>query len=233
MQIRYELAQDGRRRAVTDGLAPFNQFEIALEMAASVGEDAAANLLRYIGDYLAASGKRLQPGETIRYGWSTLRFAQMPPESYLFVSELADPFSSANDQYVPGAARAITIIAEQDSAVQRNGMVAPSHHPHRTETAVVCSRVAPGRPIRVLVFDRLKAVAPDDSGWFIGCGDKSHNHDDATELYRIFLVRLAELDPRIVYYLALPEGSRIVFERRKVIVFPPGQQEGIYDEGGA
>ncbi len=222
---------DGRRRASTVGLASIEQSEIALDLPASIAEEAATHLLNFIADYLLASGRTISSGETMRYGWSTLRFDQSPPDPTLVISELADPFSTNIDHYVPGAARAITIIAEQDAVVQRNAVVMAGHHPHRSETAVVCARVVPGVPVRVLVFDRFATQELDDSGWFIGCGDATHNHNDASELFRVHLVRVAELDPRIVYYLALPEGTRVVFERRRVIVFAPGVQAGRVDEG--
>lgn len=232
MPIRFVPAPDGRRRAMTEGLMPLNGAEFGLEFAAEIPDAAALRVLTYVGDYIARSGQRIQAGETMRYGWTTLRFVPVAP-GLLMVEELADPFALTAERYVAGAAQAITILARQDAAVVRNGVAAPGHHPHRSETAVICSRIAPGTPRRVMVFDRALPTQqrPDDSGWFIGCGDPTHDHNDVRQLALVHLVHLVDLDPRIVDYLALPEGARVVFERSRLLVFAPDAQEGRLDDG--
>lgn len=227
MQFRFETGPGGQRRAVTQGMAGMGQYEFALDITDHVTDDTATQVLRYVTDYVATSGQKILPGETMRYGWSTLRFTQ--DGEWLVVEELANPFATSADAYIRGAARSIAILTEQDAAVQRNAIPAAGHHPHRSELAVVCRRLAPDQPRTVMVFDRLKSQRTDDSGWFIGCGNQAHNHNDVNELARIHLVYVAELDPRVVYYLAMPEDTRVVFERTKVIVFAPGQQDGRVD----
>ncbi len=232
MQIRYETRADGVRGALTSGLAAMGQAEFVLPMTPGMADEAAVRVLRYIADYVAASGQHILPGETMRYGWSTLRFSPATADGgLLLIEELADPFAATADSFIPGTAHAVAILQEQDNAVARHGIPRVAHHPHRSELAVICRRLAPSQPHKVMVFDRLKAKASDDSGWFVGCGNPAHDHNDLHELARIHLIYLAELDPKVVYYLAMPEDTRVVFDRGKVIVFAPGQQDGRLDEG--
>jgi hypothetical protein len=229
MQIRYETTLNGENRAVTTGLAEMGQTEFALVQTANLTEDAAARVLRYIADYVVASGRHIKSGETMRYGWSTLRFSPSSDGTNLMVEELANPFSPRSDTYVRGAATALAILLEQDATVRRNGVQTIAHHPHRSELAVICRYVTPQSDL--MVFDRLKSTRQDDSGWFVGCGNPNHNHNDANELGKIHLVHLAEISPKIVAYLAMPEDTRVVFDHGSVIVFAPGQDDGRDDTG--
>jgi hypothetical protein len=229
MQIRLETRGDGLQRLVTQGLNEFNQQDFALELLSDVSENEATQLLRYIGDYVASSRQNILPGETMRYGWSTLHFSQDAGADVLTVEELADPSSIGADHYVRGAVTAISILRDQDETVKRNNLRAPGHHPHRSEKAVICRRVSPNQDWRVLVFDRVQARQDDQSGWFVGCGSGSHDHNDVNELATMHLVYLVDREPRILSYLALPGDSRVVFEQRRTIVFGPGEDEGHLD----
>ena len=229
MQMRFESAPDGKRRALTNGLVAMGQADLALETTPNISDEAVERVLYYISDYLAASGQHILAGETMRYGWSTLRFAATASPDLLNVEELANPFAPGAEMFATGAAQAIGILAMQDATVQRNGIAIAAHHPHRSELAVVCRRLKPNPPPKVMVFDRIKTTQPDDSGWFVGCGSPDHNHNDFNELSRLHLVYIATLDPKIIAYLAMPEETRVVFDHGQVIVFPPGEEDGRID----
>ena len=229
-QVRLETRADGQQRVITNGLMEMGQQECALELTNEATEENAAKVLNYIANYVAKAQQLINAGETIRYGWSTLRFAQEPDAHILSIEELVDPFSTAADSYARGAGKAIAILREQDRTVQRNGSGPIGHHPHRSERVVICRRLPPNVPWRVMVFDRLQSRQADQSGWFVGCGQADHAHNDVKELASLHLVYLAERDPRIVHYLAMPEDTRIVFEHNKIIVFSPQEQAGHLDE---
>jgi hypothetical protein len=228
-QYRLETRADGLQRIITDGLAAQNGRECALELTDGVTADNAERVLRYISDYLTSSGQKIMADETMRYGWSTLRFVQDEGDAALTIEELDEPFAAASDTFRRGAGKALAILRAQDETVRRNGIDTIAHHPHRSERAVICRRLSPTAPWKVLVFDRIKARQADQSGWFVGCGSANHNHNDVAELASLHLVYLSDRDPRIVPYLALPEDTRVVFEPGKVIVFAPGAQEGRID----
>lgn len=228
-QVRLETRADGQQRVITEGLMQFGQLECALELTAGATEESGAKVLTYIGDYVANSGQHINAGETMRYGWSTLRFIQDPGTNVLAIEELAEPYLPTNESFVRGAGKAIAILRTQDAAVARNRIVTLGHHPHRSERVVICRRLSPNVPWRIMVFDRLQSKQNDQSGWFVGCGQGNHDHNNVNELATLHLVFLSERDPRIIDYLAMPEGTRVVFEPEKIIVFGPGQQEGHID----
>ncbi len=230
MQVRYESAPTGQRRVLTSGLLAMGQAELALELTMGVSDEAAGRVLHYVSDYVAKSGQHVRASETMRYGWSTLRFAPTASPELLNIEELADPLSPTADTYVVGAAKAVSILTTQDAAVKRNGIARPGHHPHRSEMAVICRRLRPDPPPKVMVFDRLKSSRSEDSGWFVGCGNPRHNHNDPDELSRLHLIHILTLDPRIIMYLAMPVDTRVVFDHGQVLVFGPGQDEGHPDD---
>jgi hypothetical protein len=128
-----------------------------------------------------------------------------------------------------GAEQALALLAAQDAAGPRFGLPAGAHHPHRSELAVICRRVSPTTPRRLLVLERMRAAGQDDSGWFIGCGQQDHQRDDVTELARLHLVDVSDLDPCVVTYLAMPVATRVALDASRIIMFSPGQQGGIID----
>ena len=231
MQIRFESAPTGQRRAVTSGLVAMEQAELALELTQGVTDEGISRVLQYVSDYIATSGQHILAGETMRYGWSTIRFVPTASPTILNIEELTNPFAPGNEGFSVGASKAIAILTEQDATVHRNGIAKVAHHPHRSELALICRRLTPNPPPKVMVFDRIKANRSDDSGWFVGCGNTEHNHNDFNELSRLHLVYLTSLNALIVNYLAMPEDSRVVFDHGRVIVFAPGQQEGKADAG--
>jgi hypothetical protein len=228
MDIRFEVTPGGDRRALTVGLRDMGQSEFALVLTNRVSEEAARRILTYIGTYVKTSHQRINVGETMRYGWSTLRFSLSSDGECLIIEELEMPYAARCSTYVIGASRALNILIEQDRTVHRNKIKEIGHHPHRSEMAIICRKVNPYS--KVMVFDRLVTNRQDDSGWFIGCGDSSHNHDDVNELGRINLVHIVEANNRIVRYLAMPVDTRVVFDDDQAIVFPPAQEEGHPDD---
>lgn len=67
------------------------------------------------------------------------------------------------------------------------------------------------------------------SGWFVGCVEDGDDHDDADRLEQVHLAHLVARFPGLFPYLALPVGTALLFEAEQVIVFRPGEQEGLPD----
>lgn len=230
-EFRIETNAYGKQRVVTIGLAALGgQQECAVALTEDLSQAEAEHVLNFIADYITRLHQTIHAGDTMRYGWSTLRFVAEPGSGVLVLEELEMPLDDRNDCYIPGAARAVSLVRYQDETTQRLGSPVVAHHPHRSERVVICCRLAPASTWPVLVMDRLdRDPGADYSGWFAGCGDPSHSHDDLAELSAAHLVHLVQHEPRLLPYLALPEGTRLVFEASRVIIFPPNQDEGIED----
>ncbi len=231
MQILYDIAPNGARRARTEGLQSVGQMEISLEVNGQIPEDSSERLFRYISDYVMVSGQKIHSGETMRYGWTTLRFTLAPDGTMLQIEELAQPFSPDSSDYTAGAVNAMAILTKQDTTVRRFNIQKIGHHPHRSEMAIICRNL--NAKSKIMVFDRIASNKTEDSGWFVGCGDSGHDHNNLQELARIHLAHLVAGRPKIVYYLAMPEETRVVFDYTKTIVFPPGENEGREEDSDA
>src|SRR5260370_1654932 len=80
MQIHFRGAENQLRWAWTDGLRTLGQREIAV-MVPWPEHDSRdrliTHLLRFLENYLISQPKRILPEQTLRYGWTTLRFVVM------------------------------------------------------------------------------------------------------------------------------------------------------------
>lgn len=230
MNIKTLTNVQGISYATTNGLVAMGHLEMRIKYGSGVGVEDTSKVLTYISDYLLTSGQRIQHNETMRYGWSTLRFNANSEIGMLTIEELEKPLDPYANEYIEGVARSVAILNQQDATVARNGIIGQGHHPHRTEMAVICRHIRPDST--VMVLDRIKTSAVDDSGWFIGCGRSDHNHNDPNELARIHLVYIVESRPNLLMYMAMPDETRVVLDRNSVIVFSPGESEGRLDEVG-
>lgn len=238
MQVYFSEDQTGQRYAQTEGLQTRGQQELAVPLFWQQGDQRdqqIIRLLKVIGQYIYDQPKRITAGQTMQYGWSMLRF--VPDQQHglrqetLLIEELQRPFGHGDSRYVPGAAQAIHLLWLQEEAIRRNRITGESEPSHRSHLAIVCSRVTPETTwtLRPLCAERLWQPDNRYSGWFIGCSDKRHDHNNPDELAPIHLLHLLEGLPAIFPYLLMPVGTALFFEAQQVIIFGPGEQEGHVD----
>src|SRR5579859_7233627 len=240
MQIRFHHATNQVRWAYTDGLRTLGQQEIAV-LAPWHEHDPRnrplTSLLRFLEGYLTSQPKRILPGQTLHYRWTTLRFVDDEQQvsgagpDVLLIEELQAPFSQQNSSYVPGVARTMALTHLQNEVMRRNTVTGEAAHPHRTHMAFVCARVTPEtvHRLRPLMAHRAWEPQGHESGWFLGCCDRTHNHDHPDELARIHLLHLVERFPGLFPYLAMPVGYQLLFEKKQAIIFHPGERHGQVD----
>jgi len=241
MQIKFVDAENQTRWAVTDGLRTLEQREIAVTipwLEQDPRERLLTDLLKFIESYLSDQSTQILAGQTMHYGWTTLRFVQdehnlsgAGPE-VLLIEEIEHPFAP-DDTYVSGVAHTMALMQLQEEAMRRNTITGDALYPHRSRFALICKRVTPKTVqfLRPLVAHRAWQPRKPDSGWFIGCCSNDHDHDDPEELARIHLIHLAEHFPAIFPYVAMPVDTKLIFEETQVILFRPGEQEGYVDTG--
>lgn len=231
MQIRMSTGDALPRRAWTEGLEALGQQELGVTLPWPQGDardEQVMRLLRFIEGYVSSQPRRIMAGQTMKYGWSTLRFVADEQENRLLIEELSNPHTSGESAYVPGASRAVAL---QEEVLRRLRITGESGHPHRSNTAIVCNRVTPETvgSLRPLQVQRLERPDGRYSGWFVGCVGGGHDHDDADQLEQVHLVHLVARLPGLFPYLALPVGAALLFEAEQVVVFRPGEQEGHSD----
>lgn len=240
MPIYFSTGTTTPRWAWTEGLYQFGQQEIAVRLLWAEHDPRDLEirfLLHFLGGYIAEQPKQILGGQTMRYGLTMLRFvADERNESgqgtdRLLVEELCEPFHLHESVYVPGASRAIAFLALQRAAIQRNGLASDLAYPDRSQFAIVCSRVTPETigTLRPLMAHRAWQPDVQDSGWFIGCREDNHDHDDPDHLGKVHLLHLVAGFPGLLPYLAMPVGTLLGFEQEQAIIFRPEEEYGQVD----
>jgi len=242
MQIRSRCAENQTRWVWTEGLQTLGQQEIAVSVPWPEHDPRdmlLTHFLQFLERYLNNQSKRILSGQTLRYGWTLLRFVRddqnlsgTAPDA-LLVEEMQSPLSQENPPYMPGVAHTLALLQLQHEVLRRNGITGEAVYPHCSQYALVCTRVTPETLpfLRPLKIDRAWQPNVRESGWFIGCCDREHDHNNPDELAPIHLFHLVEQFPGLFPYLAMPVGTMLIFEESQAIIFRPGEQEGQVDPG--
>lgn len=242
MRIRWIEAP--RRWAVTAGLAALGQAELALTLDWPVGDPLDAQTVRFlefIGGYVASQPKRISAGQTLAYGWVQFRFrpatptdSGVPPAA-LVVQERPDPLRGAGD-FADGVRRGLALIELQDQVMRRYAITGEAVHPRPNQMAIICARIPPEASAWPRAFQAHRRMLddPGDSGWFVGCMDNNHHHNDPEQLHVVHLDHLVQHFPPLLPYLALPDDTQLLFDpdaggRGGMVVFRPGEANGFLD----
>jgi hypothetical protein len=236
--MRVSLREDGasqrwaRLDEVAEGQLPIET--ICVWEPSSVWDGAVERLLRFIGEYVEESGRRIRARETMDYGWTILRAsggeaAEAASVDVLTLEELASPLEEEATGYAPGVWRALRLLEAQFDVLRRNQVSGLAQHPSRNEGAIICSRASLTGDSS-LFLERLEANKERrSSGWVVRCIDSTHDHDDADQLLFLHLSHIVHRCPRVLPYLALPEGSAVLFDGNKTVLFNPGEDKGRLD----
>src|SRR5262249_1198963 len=101
MRVHIGKGTQASRWAWTDGLHTYGQAEVAVALPwpeSDPRDQQVKDLLRFLEKYVAEQHGRILPNQTMRYGWTMLRFredARNESEqgtATLLVEELRDPF---------------------------------------------------------------------------------------------------------------------------------------------
>lgn len=237
MRIRFREDGASQRWARLDEVTAEGQLPIETKCAwepGSLWDRAAERLLRFLGEYVERSGRPIRAGETIAYGWTILHATtedatKGATADVLNLEELTSPLEETVTNYSPGVWRALRLLESQNEVMRRNKVSELAQHPNRNEKAIICSR-APLKGGGLLFFERQKAKeVARYSGWIVRCTDSAHDHDDPDQLLFLHLSHIVHRYPRILPYLALPEGTAVLFDGNKTVLFHPGDDKGRLD----
>lgn len=240
MHIYFHNAEDQQRWICTEGLNVLGQRELAV-LAPWSNDDLRhrllLNLLEFIECYIQSQPKRILPGQTFQYGWSLLRFVSDEDNmsgagsDTLLIEEQESLFAFDDVPFVPGVARTLELMQIQHKAMQRTRVTGDVQYPFFAHFVLICSYVTPEaiQQLRPLMAERYHEPEGQFSGWFIGCCDKSHDHDNPDELGKVHLMHIVKGLPALFPYIAMPIGTALLFEEDKVVVFLPGKEQGFVD----
>jgi len=177
--------------------------EFTLTFAADVPVPGLERMLLGYFETAVAQGSQFKPGQTVQLGWATLRLTQRD-DGTLGVLE---PDLKHELKWVESVNQSLLETWRQKEVLESLGLTARADFPRQALQAIVCSRVWESSEF---VMGRAEATGPTDSGWFVGCTDEAHDHQQPEALYVVPLIELAVRLPALTQFLALPEGTDVV-----------------------
>ncbi len=152
---------------------------------------------RWLSGWLASELATLRSGEFVRIGWMTNLLKEYPDG--IHVSE--PDFVQIPIAFVDSVTRTLVHLRRQRDVAESVGMEAV--FPSIRDGATICDQLG-----REYVMHRRTPNAPD-SGWFIGCTDVDHDHDDVANLSMDSLYAVAIRHEKVVPFLGLPSGCTV------------------------
>ena len=210
------------------GCGAFGHPEFTFVMRRELPQPGLAARIVDFFERAVAKGTRFSVGDTVQYGWSTLRVMQRA-DGTLGVLE---PDLRHELKWIESVDQAVFEHWKQTEVLESLGLAERADFPRQALQAVVCSRVY---DVDAWICGRTEPSAQTDSGWFVGCSDDAHDHQSADALTVAPLVELAVHLPPLTAFFALPAGVDVVLEGNgptRVRVFLDGEEraprEGSY-----
>jgi hypothetical protein len=174
------------------------EFSISYDSGQIVNEDAIW-LISYL-ENAVISGTVFRVGETIQIGWMVNEIAKQADGLTL----LEPDFSGVPITWRKSVDTTLAHLRLQKSVAE--SVALGVQMPSICESAIVCERFPDSKQL-LLTRDEPQG---NDSGWFLGCSDSSHDHNNPKVLRRISLYEAVTKRRDVVEYIALPSGIRIV-----------------------
>ncbi len=165
-----------------------------------------------------ADGRRFIPEQTIQVGWSLLEIRQRTDGTLA----LFEPdFQSMPVRFVDGVSKTLLHLFLQKSVAESLGLEQELAIPALRDSAIVCTEFGSNEGF---VMSRVTPKGAD-SGWFLGCDSRVHDHQRPETLRRISVYEAAiRYDDRIIPFLGLPPDAFVGFGGG-VPYFSRGEQE--------
>jgi hypothetical protein len=192
------------------------EFRLIIDKAkVPVAED-----LKWLVNWLeqsVAEGERYAPEQTCQIGWMVTKVG-LGEDGLLTLWE--PDLRAMPVVWVESVSSTLAHLRLQKDVVESVLAASALTFPSMRQSAIICTRLG-NRDHLVLERTQPKAA---DSGWFFGCRDKDHDHNDATELRCVSLYEAAvSYAPQIIPYLALPPGVLIALENDAPAIFHNGE----------
>lgn len=171
------------------------EFEAEYESTCALRED--IDWLLSFLETTVAKGVKYSPGQFIQIGWMRDRVSAQGDNLTLFEPD----FTEAPVRFVRGVTNTLRQLRLQKSVAESVGLETKMLFPNIRQSGIVCSRHQDSIDF---VMERVEPKN-HDSGWFVGCDDPTHNHNDPANLQRLSLYELAVAKPDCIAFLALPE----------------------------
>lgn len=167
---------------------------------------------------MVAQGSVFKPGETSQVGWMITEVQRYGTSQLTLVEPDMKSFPI---KWVPGITHTLRQKMIQvfmlDSVSLRDDMEIPSI----LQSLLVCTRYTSSS----FFMNRSENPNETDSGWFVGCLEDGHNHNDPANLRCVSLYEAYLHQHGIEGFVTFPVGSMIVCEPGEgVTIFKDGQK---------
>jgi hypothetical protein len=185
----------------------FNHPEFVVEVDESrVPEE---QIKRFMKDLegMVAEGSVFEPRQTFKIGWMITEVQRFEGSR---LTLLEPDMESLPIQLVPGITETLhqqimQVFFIDSLAIPRQDMEIPDVR----QSAMVCSRY---RETNGLFLARSEPYKKTDSGWFLGCLDDDHDHEEVENLEVVSLYEAFLNRNEIHLWAAFPRGSLIALE---------------------
>lgn len=196
---------DDRFTVRTEGLSASGQREISVDVDAGLLEES-EQYLKYISDYLSDSGKHINPGETMAYGYWLVKFQESECKDRLESWE----YSADASTFVKGGDLTLGYWRDQHIVCDRHkALFSP---PRPDKLTVVSAGVLGGFPVQGIRYPSPAHM----SGWWITTDLYNGN---IKSLRHEHTYHLTAARPDLAKYLALPDGFRFNFSVAEEVWF--------------
>jgi hypothetical protein len=177
------------------------EFRLRADPAAVLEGDIALLITTLEG--MVSAGQRFKDGETIQVGWGTLRVRRNRDKS---LSLLEPDFRKTPIKWVESVTTTILHLRRQKDVCESYFSASALLFPSLRESCITCTSLADADSV---LMDRSEPRG-GESGWFLGCADDDHDHNNPDHLTRLSLYKAALCSPVSIPFLALP--SEVLLE---------------------
>jgi hypothetical protein len=178
--------------------------EIAIRFDQLLALDIDAKWLVAFLESSVAEGRKYEPGQTLQIGWTVTKFQQSDAN----LVRLLEPVPGSEPiVFADSVTHTLAHLRQQKDVAESFCPPIEWDFPSMLQSALVCTDLSiPEAGVGVMARH-----APDgrDSGWFFGCENSHHDHNDPANLVRLSLYRVGCQNPSVIKYLALPAGTLI------------------------
>jgi hypothetical protein len=149
-----------------------------------------------------AAGTRFLPGHTVDFAGSVLSIFPRP-DGTLGVAEWS------NSAWVDSVNEALNRAWLRNEVARSFALEAA--FPSQRDKVLICNQIHNSQASLFLKRDKEEAEA-GSSGWYVGCTDKSHDHDASENLDVIPITMITRDFPWLCQFFGLPYGTDLIVE---------------------
>jgi hypothetical protein len=205
-------------RVTTKHCAKYGQREISVAYDENLVLESDVNWLLGWLESEAARGRRFLASETIQIGWMVTKLETFKGG----MLEICEPDMKAFPvKFVNSVTNTLIHLRFQKMVVESIDCAQEFSIPSLRQTAITCNSLGE----HAGVFMDRHVPKDNDSGWFVGCADSRHDHQDLKNLRVMSLYEIVVChEPVIIRYVALPPGISVLI-RDGVPCFHHGDKE--------